>query len=320
MDALPAILERHRAALFALPGCTAVAIGKKIAAGKRTNTDSIVVFVKKKGHVPAGGAAPALLEGIPTDVVEKTFDFRPTNIDPFQRFNPLVGGISLTSWEDSSVYGSVGCFIIADGQVPQVPYGNYLLTNQHVLAVAAASDDHRVIQPGNVDFPPPANSAFGCYVFGQRDASHDCAIATIVQTHGCPVPGQYIRNAVNQVPDHPGQQGWRILAGTAAPALNDRVYKYGATTHHTVGNVTNINFSTQDNSIVNAIYIDGENGGVWCDGGDSGSVVIRYADDYVVGLNFRADTNMPVQGGYSAGLAYDILTQMQVFGNVVQLA
>ena len=70
---------------------------------------------------------------------------------------------------------------------------------------------------------------------------------------------------------------------------------------------------------------------MWVAKGDSGSVAIRYADDYVLGLNFAADAlpilnpnthralpdNLPA---YSAGFAYDIQSQMDVFGGVVGLA
>lgn len=308
MQDIHVILDQHKATLLASPGCVAVAIGKKLIGGEPTATDCIVVFVRKKGPVPASIAVPAQLAGVPTDVVERNFQFNPIATAPFARFDPLISGVSLTSWEDPHSHGSIGCFIDANGTMPNVPAGRYLLTNQHVVQVAATGGDTRVIQPGNVPppCPPPfpANYLVGAYVHGLRDADHDCAI---VHVQG--------RNVTNQVPNHPWCPGRRKLAGIAVAAVNDRVYKYGSTTQHTTGIVTNINFSTP--GITNAILVQGENNGPWCDGGDSGSVMIRYADDHVMGLLFRADTTTPVTGGFREGLVYDIATQFQVFGGAL---
>lgn len=309
MTDINATLERHKERLLAIPGCTAVAIGNKIVAGRTQNVHSIVVFVKeKRGDVDPAQAVPKEIDGVPTDVVQREFDFRPTATNPFARFDPVIGGVSITSYEALSDYGTIGCFITAGlAAVPPVIAGTtYLLTNEHVVQVAHLGGDPRVIQPGYENTPPhgtkpPTNYAVGNYVSGQRDATHDCAITTTD------------RNWRNEVPNHPWQPGNRTLQGTANPALNDRVYKYGATTKHTVGIVMNTNFHA--GNIQNAVYITGENNGLWCAGGDSGSVSIRYADDFVLALNFMADTNTPVRGGFSSGLAYDIASQMLVFGN-----
>lgn len=308
MPDIHAVLERNKAALLALPGCTAVAISYKKVSGRTTAIPSIVVYVDRKKPTAPEHAVPPSIEGIATDVVEQHFDFRATATNPFDRFDPLIGGVSLTALEDSAVYGTIGCFIDVDGHVPPTPAGIYLLTNQHVVQVAAAAGgDRRVIQPGNVA-NPPANYVTGLFMAGQRDATHDCAITTIGR-----------RGYRNEVPNHPLHPGNRALTGVAVAAVGDRVYKYGATTKHTTGTVTDVNFNIPG-GIQNAIRIVGENNGIWCDGGDSGSVAIRYADDRVVGLNFVGDAHTTVPGGYRAGLAYDIATQMQVFGGVVRLA
>ena len=302
------VLERHKEALLALPGCTAVAIGKKMVAGHRTDTDCIVVFVQQKRPTELPNAVPTQLEGIPTDVLERTFDFQEIATDPFARFDPLIGGIAISAQEDVSYqsYGSLGCFIRADGTILNVPAADYMLTNQHVLIAASVPNaDRTVLQPGGVVRQP--NYSMGLYTAGQIDATHDCAISTIVG-----------RNYQNVVPNHPWRAGNRALAGIGQAVLNDRVYKYGATTKHTVGIVRNINLNIV--GINNAILIEGENNSAWCDGGDSGSVLIRYQDDLVLGLNFRADTLTPVSGGYRDGLAYDITTQIQVFSTNVQLS
>jgi hypothetical protein len=304
-----AVLERHKRRLLAIPGVRAVAIGYKAVGGESTDVECIVVFVASKGPPgdPADVVAPEI-EGVPTDVVQREFAFRPTVVNPFARYDPIFGGLSMTAIEDPHAHGTIGCFIAADGHVVGVPAGPYLLTNMHVVQIAAAAGaNRRVIQPGNTALVPvPANYVCGEFVKGQRDAQHDCAITTIVG-----------RGWRNEVPNHPGQAGNRALAGLGAAALGMKVYKYGATTQHTVGSVTNVNFNF--GNVANAIYITGE-GGPWCDGGDSGAVVIRYADDIVVGLLFQADTQVPVPGGFLGGLAYDITSQILPFSTVAALA
>lgn len=305
MDAIRSTIERHKAALLARSGCTAVAMGKKIVKGVATEIDCVVIFVKRKENVAPSDMLPSEIDGIAVDVVEREFLFVQTSTNPFDRFDPAISGISITAREDPEVYGTIGCFIRVIGHNGAVPPGNYILTNEHVLQVAAP-DSGAVIQPGN-NANPQDNWAIGNYVYGLRDRTHDCAVATIVN-----------RGFTNQIPNHPWHLGNRRLTGIAAAALGDRVYKYGATTKHTVGVVQNIAFNVP--GFENAILIQGENNQLWCNGGDSGSVVVRYADDHVLALNFIADTNTPVTGGFSGGLAYDIQSQMAVFGQYVDLA
>jgi len=70
---------------------------------------------------------------------------------------------------------------------------------------------------------------------------------------------------------------------------------------------------------------------MWVAQGDSGSVLIRYRDDAILGLNFLADDTkilppkchpqLPNElPAYYGGFAYDIQRQMDVFGGVVTLA
>jgi hypothetical protein len=302
-------LELHQQRLLGIPGCTAVAVGKKIIGGEETDTEAIVVFVSRKGE-PAQheDRVPAEIEGIQTDVVEREFGFIPTATDPMERFDPLIGGVSITSFTDSATCGSVGCFIAADGTKPQVPAGTYLLTNTHVVLAASDPDDPRVIQPGEVNQPVPGNYACGTFVHGDGTAGHDCAITSVAG-----------RGWSNEVPNHPLRFGNRLLRGIAPPAVGVEIYKFGAGTRHTRGVVTHINFSSGE--VENAIMVEGENRGLWCGGGDSGSVVIRYADDLVIGLNFRADMGSALPGGgYSRGLAFPITTQIESFSTAVRLA
>lgn len=325
MNDLFATLEKHKPQLLSLPGCTGVAIGRKVTAGKTTDQLAIVVFFeKKKKDVAPNERVPGVLDAVPTDVVEKTFGLALTSTDPFERFDQLFSGISITARDSAPAWGTLGCIIRTTGNL-NVPPGDYLLTNQHVLLYADPnnpnSKSRQVIQPGRADWPAPANYSCGDYVYGQDTLTSDCAIATI----------GYGRTWRNEVPNHPWHWGRRDLAGVAAAAVGDEVYKYGATTQSTRGIVQFIHFNAPNYPIQNAIYVIGVNGDMWVAKGDSGSVLIRYADDYVVGLNFAADetTLLPPdrhpalpddREAYSAGYAYDAQLQMNVFGGVVTLA
>lgn len=325
MSELIKTLEKHKAQLLSTPGCTGVAIGYKVIAGEIIDQLAIVVFVeKKRADIAPNDLIPAILDGMPTDVVEKTFGYMPTATDPFARFSQVFSGISLTPRETPPGWGTLGCVIHTTGNA-QVPNGNYLLTNQHVLWYADPANPNstttQVIQPGNTDDPAPANYSCGDFVYGQKSPTTDCAIASI----------GYGRTWKNEVPNHPWRPGKRDLAGVAAAAVGDEVYKFGATTKSTRGVVQYIHYNHPILPIQNAIYITSLDGGMWVAKGDSGSVLIRYDDDFVLGLNFAADDttmlhpdlhpvlpdNLPA---YWAGYAYDVQSQMDIFGGVVTLA
>lgn len=316
MTDIQASFEKHKEHLLSLRGCTAVAIALKISGGKTSKTPAIVVFVaQKRRDVPSDQCVPVTLDGVPTDVVERKFGVVLTATDPFARHQRLFSGISVTPRCAAEVWGTIGCIIQTNGNGANIAAGNYLLTNQHVLKWADPTysnfESTRIIQPGNADSPAPANYDCGDFVAGIRDASNDCAIATI----------DPMRGWRNEVPNHPRHRGRRDLQGVAVAQLRDEVYKFGASTLSTRGRVRATHFHSDNGLIRNALYIEHEEHKPWVAEGDSGSVAILYEGDLVVGLNFAGDdkTALP-DGGYRAGFAYDIQEQMNNFGNNVMLA
>ena len=191
-----------------------------------------------------------------------------------------------------------------------------MLTNRHVVTAAIGNGTTpKVIQPGKVN-RLQKEYELGAVVHssGFGHTSYDCAVVALGS-----------RGFANEVPNHPWRPGNRALQGFATAAVNDTVYKYGATTGHTRGTVKSINFTWVDDTgrvaVQNAILIEGDDGHVWCNGGDSGSVVVLYESDLVVGLNFRGDTESgDEERGYTQGLAYDIGTQIRLFSNRIELA
>jgi hypothetical protein len=60
--------------LLTLPGVTGIGIGNKITRGKMTELLAIQVFVKKKDpDISPANCVPAEIDGVPTDVIERTF-------------------------------------------------------------------------------------------------------------------------------------------------------------------------------------------------------------------------------------------------------
>ena len=64
--------------ILSRPGVTGVAVGYKYVGGKRTDQISVQVFVEaKKKTVPKAQMIPGDIAGVPTDVIQRTFELHP---------------------------------------------------------------------------------------------------------------------------------------------------------------------------------------------------------------------------------------------------
>ena len=72
-EELRQIKKRAERELLKLPGVTGVALGHKTVGGRKTEIRAIVVYVERKGDLAAADQIPASIEGVPTDVVQRTF-------------------------------------------------------------------------------------------------------------------------------------------------------------------------------------------------------------------------------------------------------
>jgi hypothetical protein len=59
--------------LLKLPGVTGVDIGCKYVGGKKTDKLAIRVFVRRKKDVSKKHTVPTEIQGVPTDVIERSF-------------------------------------------------------------------------------------------------------------------------------------------------------------------------------------------------------------------------------------------------------
>lgn len=306
---LLAAVKEHSSELLLDPNVTAVAVGRKEVNGKPTGQMAVIVFVRKKLRDAGKSPIATRLVDVPTDVVEREFDIVELATNPMLRYEPMYCGLSLSTEAVPNEYGSIGCFIRTDGNT-HVPAGTYLLTNEHVIGNAAPNGV--ILQPVPADpsnIPP--NTRCGNYVYGVKDATHDCAVSTIGFSRTSANDVQ-IRTDVNLTP----------LVGLGDPDVGQAVYKFGARTLYTEATVKYINFTI--GSFSDLVYIESANNTTpWIGAGDSGSVAPLQNQNIVVALNWGGDNNARVQGQndiYYGGVAYPINHQLSAFGTRVGLA
>lgn len=295
LERIREVLRARREELLRLPGCTGVGIGFRKVGGTSTGRLALVVFVReKRSGVPPGERIPADLDGVPTDVQEAAFEIVRSATDPRERFDPLIGGISIAALATPGSIGTVGCFFHTPGNpAMNVAEGDYLLTCQHVLAAAHPDRAPEVIQPGTAEDPPPPEFRCGVYVAGIDDRAHDCAIVRVD------------RGYKNEVPDYPGSFGNRDILGIGEPEVGQLVYKYGAGSKFTTGVVDAVDVHTRD---FDGVIRIARPGNYWTKPGDSGAVAITQEGDLAIGLCFGPDS-----ADRTVGLAFPIAVQMNAF-------
>lgn len=275
-----------------LPGVTAVDVGYKYVAGERTDEVAIRVHVARKSdRVPAGERVPEEIEGVVTDVLERSYELLVASepltgpraavaqpaVDP-ARYSPLVGGISMgpSRAVDGSIFaGTLGAIVI-----DSATGGRCALTNFHVAAV----DDgwqvgDRQVQPSRIEGGAVPSDEFGGILRAALSSHVDGAVVRID-------PDRPSRGTVADL----GR-----LEGTTAARLGTAVRKRGRTTGLTYGTVDGLAATvTLDygdglgrHTLTDQITVatDTARNPQFSDHGDSGSVVVE-GSGLVVGLLF----------------------------------
>jgi len=216
---------------------------------------------------------------------------------------PLVCGLQIENFDDdvrtgviqggNIIVGTLGCFVTLQS-------GNKaILSNNHVVAGEnrGLRGNDRIMQPGSgaftaaeqagtlTDFvavqPSPAGAtpAGGGVIFNDVDAGVAQLLANVkfAQT--------YLSTRTSVKP--PG--------GTAAAAVGDQVFKVGRTTGLTHGEVTQVStivgpipYAPGPCWFQNTLVVEGLDGTMFSDHGDSGSAVVR-SDGKIVGLLFAGN-------------------------------
>jgi len=218
------------------------------------------------------------------------------------RVRPLVSGLQIENYDDdvrtgainqgTMVVGTLGCFVnLADGTVAA-------LSNNHVVAGenrGVIGSDH-IQQPGTgvLDLadtiailssfialqPSPVNASVvaGSVVFNQVDGG----VAAL--SAGVPFNQGFLQNRALSVP-----------SGVDAANVGDKVFKVGRTTGLTYGEVKDIativgpiTYSPGPCWFEQSLTIEGDNGTMFSNRGDSGYIIVR-TDGKIVGLLYAGN-------------------------------
>lgn len=217
-------------------------------------------------------------------------------------------GLSIAPMNTPYGMGTLGCIVRTTGKmVPYIPPGVYLLTNEHVacdLGLGEVFKDKTIIQPAinQLGMQVPGDYRCGGVIHAVKDAQNDCAICSV----------HWRRKVTNHLPKRDWKFNHTKIRGIGAAQVGDMVYKFGAATGYTKGQITNVNHQFQDGGKVytGTIIVTSLTQEPFSGPGDSGAVIIRQRDDVAVGLMFLGGVM-----GVNGAVAYDLTSQLQNFCN-----
>jgi hypothetical protein len=301
--------DKYWSELLEKPNVVGVGIGMKETRGEKTGEMSMVIMVRQKlplEGLRSGVAVPAVVDGVPTDVIE-VGDLRALQ-SRTDRWRPAPGGVSIGHYQITA--GTLGC-VVRDRQSG----ARLILSNNHVLANSNdATPGDLILQPGPTDGgQAPANrigvlERFCPIQFSESEPS--CGIANSVVEVGNAIARllgaqhrllakRIDRQAVNQVdaalarPDNPADvldEIYQIgtVSGIATGTLGMPVRKSGRTTGLTTGSINvidatvNVSYGTGRTATFENQFVAGP----MSQGGDSGSLVVDGDSLRAVGLLF----------------------------------
>lgn len=311
------VKEQHWAELMAKPNVVGVGIGIKETRGVKTGEMSMVVLVRQK--IPMDGlqpevAVPAVVGGVPTDVIE-VGDLRALQART-DRWRPAPGGVSIGHYRITA--GTLGC-VVRDRSTG----ARLILSNNHVLANSNdASPGDLILQPGPTDGGQASANRIGvlerfCPIqFSESEPT--CGIANSVVEIGNAIARLLGANhrlfakrvdpqAVNQVdaalarPDNSADvldeiYEIGVVSGVAPAVLGMSVRKSGRTTGLTTGtiNVIDATVSVSYGAGRTATFEKQLVAGPMSQGGDSGSLVVDGNSQRAVGLLFAGSNQTTI--------------------------
>jgi hypothetical protein len=311
LNEIIAAKEGAESNLFQRSGVTAVDVGYKYVGGVRTDEIAIRVMVaKKSSKVSAKDKVPDTIDGVKTDVIERTYFLHaePGNrkkltditlqADPGS-YNPVKGGIGIGPCRSVGGYVYVGTLgaIVKDNA-----NGNpLLLSNFHVMCIDSgwhAGDT--MAQPGLVDGGTCPANVVGSLQRAALTNLVDCAVSSLSgRGYSCEIVD------IGRV------------AGTATATLGEAVRKRGRTTGLTYGFVESVSLSVNIDygdgigvkTLTNQIGIrpDTAHNAAFGDHGDSGSAVVDGGVN-VVGLHFAGSSD----GHGIANMIANVLSALNV--------
>ena len=284
-----------------------VGIGKKIKGGQPTGTDAVRVYVNRKfpkAQIPQPQLVPVAIRGIPTDVVEtgrfRAFSMAPTPT-PRDRFRPIRPGSSIGPPPIGNMVeaGTLGA-IVKSGGAQYILSNNHVLANEDKLPVGTAIFQPALLDKGNQTTDKIATLSKTVPLSPRGGNNVDCAIAAIDKT----VPAD---------PTFLPKVG--MLATTLPIDATDgmKVHKVGRTTGYTTGSVldisadVNIQYDIGTLTFQGQILIAPDQGQMFSDAGDSGSLIVDRGLGRATGLLFGGSPKSTIANHIS-----DVLTALQI--------
>jgi hypothetical protein len=284
-------------------GCHAVGVGRKVVKGKTTNQFAVRYYVERKlpeSELSAERALPkehrfhSRIKGgpvtVPTDVIESPrAEFE---VNPKDRLRPCPGGSSIGTPPPPGFIsaGTLGGWVW-DREDDSI----VMLSNEHVLGTTAGID---VAQPGTLDgggFPADkiGDTKRGIVRSTTTVNVVDCAIAD---------------------PDSSAIPSLEVIdIGAAVYAIDVAVEgllveKFGRTTEHTFGEITDDSYTTNltsGHSFTDCFRVDARAPSTdWSDGGDSGSLC--FSRDPVEDSEIKPVVGLHFAGASTYGVACKI--------------
>lgn len=251
---------------LAAMGAHSAGIGRKEVGGKRTGTLALLIYVPRKlprselssGAVPENVTLLSRKEKrefrLPTDVIEAP---QPEfEVDPETRIRPVPGGVSFGT---PSVGGTLGGWVWdrTDDSIVS-------LSNHHVLGHTAGVDiaQQSIGDGGSLPADKIGDVKRGIPRSKASVNTVDCAIGD---------------SDSSSIPDPKVLEIGPAVYAAEPPTLDLQVEKYGQTTRHTFGEITDVDYETTTSSgysfddCIRIVAVDPSDD--WSDSGDSGSLV-----------------------------------------------
>ena len=273
-------VSRHLVSAHPMHNVVGVGIGHKCVDGKETKTLCVRLYVRNKlrtKHVLKKHALPDEIDGIPTDVIEVGTPRLVGTTGPTDRMRPARPGCSIAVAPLTPVSGSfIGTFGAlvedADGKV-------YILSNNHVLSFEELVPlGSSVFQPGTPVLADQIAKLTALISFNpSRRIDVDCALAAVTTSSRVSgVPLSPVGPLSNGVP--------------VVPEVGMVVEKFGASTGHTIGTVSDTDADFQiDEYVTGTVFLENQiqisNGDEpFCAQGDSGAMIVDTESKQPTGL------------------------------------
>jgi hypothetical protein len=244
-----------------------------IGVGKKDNGESFIkILTKAKSFI-----TPVKLSSYfgvdPMDIrIQEVGVIRPKMVTT--RLRPPYPGISVGHYKITA--GTLGCY------VKDAKNKIFVLSNNHVLANTNKGHyGDAILQPGKLDSGKTIKDRIAqlSYLMEIDFTNANLMDAAIAEIDAELNPNYLINNSVQ-------------ISGTTEPRYKMKVEKFGRTTGHTKGKVSTrnldlkVDFDGIEVEFQDQFEIKGNNGTMFCDGGDSGSLIFESASSRAVGLLF----------------------------------